>query len=47
MVHQPSEVADGWWLDLAELAARLADPCWSFVPDGRVTLEHYLRQVKP
>ncbi|MCZ7422549.1 MULTISPECIES: NUDIX domain-containing protein [unclassified Micromonospora] len=47
VVHQPSEVADGWWLDLAELVARLADPAWPFVPDGRVTLDRYLRQVPP
>lgn len=44
VVHQASEVADGWWLSRAELAARLADPNWPFVPDGRVTLAHYLRR---
>ena len=33
--HQPEEVAAGWWMELAELADRLADPGWPFVPDGR------------
>jgi len=42
IVHQPAEVADGWWLDWDELLARLADPTWPFVPDGRATLDRYL-----
>jgi 8-oxo-dGTP pyrophosphatase MutT (NUDIX family) len=40
--HQPEEVADGWWITLEELRARLADPSWPFVPDGRFCLELYL-----
>ncbi|MBO0871610.1 MAG: NUDIX domain-containing protein [Micromonosporaceae bacterium] len=38
IVHQPTEVADGWWMEQAELLARLADPQWPFVPDGRAVL---------
>ena len=33
--HQATEVADGWWMTLADLQVRLADPDWPFVPDGR------------
>jgi 8-oxo-dGTP pyrophosphatase MutT (NUDIX family) len=40
--HQPEEVADGWWVTLEDLQARLADPAWPFVPDGRFCLELYL-----
>jgi 8-oxo-dGTP pyrophosphatase MutT (NUDIX family) len=40
--HQPEEVADGWWVTLGDLQARLADPTWPFVPDGRFCLELYL-----
>jgi 8-oxo-dGTP pyrophosphatase MutT (NUDIX family) len=36
--HQPSEVAEGGWLTLAELAALLADPARPFVPDTRQLL---------
>lgn len=43
IVHQPSEVAAGWWVEWDELLARLADPTWPFVPDGRATLEHWRR----
>ncbi len=39
VVHQPDEVAEGSWMTLAELRARLADPSWVFVPDGRAGLE--------
>ncbi len=46
VVHQPSEVAAGRWMDLAELIARLADPTWPFVPDGRATLDRYLRHTR-
>jgi 8-oxo-dGTP pyrophosphatase MutT (NUDIX family) len=35
VVHQPEEVAAGWWMPLEQLRAKLADPDWSFVPDGR------------
>ncbi len=33
---QPSEVADGGWMTIAELRERLADPARPFVPDGRL-----------
>jgi 8-oxo-dGTP pyrophosphatase MutT (NUDIX family) len=39
--HQPEEVAEGGWMPVAELAARLADPAWPFVPDGRVLVERW------
>ncbi len=41
VIHQPSEVAAGWWITWDELLTRVADPTWPFVPDGRVILEHY------
>ena len=41
IVHQPEEVADGRWMSLAELRARLDDPEWSFVPDGRQFAEEW------
>jgi 8-oxo-dGTP pyrophosphatase MutT (NUDIX family) len=39
--HQPEEVAEGGWMALAELRARLADPSWPFVPDGRMLVERW------
>jgi 8-oxo-dGTP pyrophosphatase MutT (NUDIX family) len=39
--HQPDEVAEGGWMPVAELRARLADPAWPFVPDGRALVEHW------
>ena len=39
VVHQPEEVASGEWCTLDELAARLADPGFDFVPDGRRLLD--------
>ena len=39
--HQPDEVADGGWMPLEELRARLRDPSWPFVPDGRMLVEHW------
>jgi 8-oxo-dGTP pyrophosphatase MutT (NUDIX family) len=42
IVHQPTEVAEGGWMAWHELLARLADPSWPFVPDGRASLQHYL-----
>jgi 8-oxo-dGTP pyrophosphatase MutT (NUDIX family) len=42
--HQPTEVADGWWSTLDDLADRLADPDWPFVPDGRFCLRLYLER---
>ena len=35
VVHQPEEVAEGWWMPVTELRRRLDDPGWPFVPDGR------------
>ncbi len=44
IVHQPEEVADGWWMSLDELRTRLADPGWPFVPDGRVLMTEWFRR---
>jgi 8-oxo-dGTP pyrophosphatase MutT (NUDIX family) len=38
IVHQASEVEDGWWMSLTDLLARLDDPTFPFVPDGRAVL---------
>ncbi len=38
IAHQASEVADGWWMSLPDLLARLDDATWPFVPDGRAAL---------
>ena len=40
--HQVSEVASGGWLTVPELRARLADPDWPVVPDGRVGIDRWL-----
>jgi isopentenyldiphosphate isomerase len=42
ITHQPAEVASGAWLTPDELRARLADPTWPFVPDGRALIEPWL-----
>jgi len=42
ITHQPEEVAWGGWMTPAELRARLADPGWPFVPDGRVLLQRLI-----
>ncbi|MFG1770412.1 NUDIX domain-containing protein [Nocardia salmonicida] len=42
IVHQPSEIVDGWWWTDAELRARLRDPAWPFVPDTRVVVDGLL-----
>lgn len=42
VVHQPSEVAEGGWMEIDELRERLADPSWPFVPDGRAAAERWL-----
>ena len=34
MTHQPSEVAEGGWWTLDELAARIVAPDRAWVPDG-------------
>jgi 8-oxo-dGTP pyrophosphatase MutT (NUDIX family) len=39
ITHQAAEVAWGGWMTPAELSARLADPGWPFVPDGRQLVE--------
>jgi 8-oxo-dGTP pyrophosphatase MutT (NUDIX family) len=41
VTHQPEEVAWGGWMTPAELQARLADPDWPFVPDGRELLDRW------
>ncbi|ANW22236.1 NUDIX domain-containing protein (plasmid) [Streptomyces clavuligerus] len=47
IVHQRSEIADGWWLPWHELMTRLNDPDWPFVPDGRSHLTHYAHGGRP
>jgi 8-oxo-dGTP pyrophosphatase MutT (NUDIX family) len=42
--HQPGEVADGGWMALSELRARLADPAWPFVPDGRLLVTRWFAE---
>ncbi|MFD3508933.1 NUDIX domain-containing protein [Nocardia sp. NPDC058666] len=44
IVHQPSEIADGWWWTDAELRAHLNDPAWPFVPDTRTVLNGLLTE---
>ncbi|WP_214365165.1 NUDIX domain-containing protein [Pseudonocardia sp. H11422] len=44
VVHQPSEITSGGWMDLAELRTRLADPGWPFVPDGRALIERWFAE---
>ena len=44
IVHQPEEIAAGWWMSIDELQAKLADPAWPFVPDGRALIEEWLRR---
>jgi isopentenyldiphosphate isomerase len=39
ITHQEAEIAWGGWLTLDELQARLADPSWPFVPDGRALFD--------
>ena len=42
ITHQPEEIVWGAWMDVGELATRLADPGWPFVPDGRAMLGTWL-----
>jgi 8-oxo-dGTP pyrophosphatase MutT (NUDIX family) len=44
IIHQPSEVVAGWWMKLADLRGRLADPVWPFVPDGRLGIQEWFRR---
>jgi 8-oxo-dGTP pyrophosphatase MutT (NUDIX family) len=43
-VHQPEEVAAGWWMDLDDLRARIDDPDWPVVPDGRALFHQWLAE---
>jgi hypothetical protein len=45
--HQPAEVAWGAWMTPEELRARLADPDWPFVPDGRALVERWFAEGCP
>ncbi|WP_239575327.1 NUDIX hydrolase [Actinokineospora baliensis] len=45
ITHQPSEVADGWWMTIDDLRTRLADPTWPFVPDGRLAALEWLKRL--
>jgi 8-oxo-dGTP pyrophosphatase MutT (NUDIX family) len=45
--HQAEEVAAGGWMPLVELQARLADPSWPFVPDGRMLVERWFAEHGP
>ncbi|WP_285748279.1 NUDIX domain-containing protein [Lentzea sp. NBRC 105346] len=42
--HQPEEVAWGGWMPFEELKAKLADPGWPMVPDGRAIALEWLRR---
>lgn len=42
VVHQPEEVADGWWMEWDELVRRSTDPDWPMVPDGRALVRYLL-----
>ncbi|NLE80415.1 MAG: NUDIX domain-containing protein [Rhodococcus sp.] len=46
-VHQPTEIADGWWWTHDQLLEHLADPEWPFVPDTRVLLADFLTALSP
>lgn len=41
---QPEEVAWGTWMALDELADRLADPTWPFVPDSRALIGSWVAE---
>ena len=45
IVHQPSEVAWGQWMTLAEVVDRLET--WDWVPDGLEIFRRYLRERRP
>jgi len=44
ITNQVEEIIDGEWLTVDELRAKLADPDWPFVPDGRLAFEEWLRR---
>jgi isopentenyldiphosphate isomerase len=44
IVHQPEEVADGWWMPWEQLQSGLAGPDWPFMPDGRFFVDEYMRR---
>ncbi|SFS70043.1 Isopentenyldiphosphate isomerase [Saccharopolyspora flava] len=44
VVHQPEEVAEGWWMPVSELSERLSDPQQPWVPDGRAFALRWLRE---
>ncbi|SHF05010.1 NUDIX hydrolase [Streptoalloteichus hindustanus] len=44
VVHQPEEIAEGGWLPLDELRARLSDPTWPWTPDGRALFTEWDRR---
>ncbi|GAA0514424.1 NUDIX hydrolase [Saccharopolyspora subtropica] len=46
IVHQPDEVAEGWWMPLPELRERLRDPSWPFVPDARQFVQEWFARAK-
>jgi 8-oxo-dGTP pyrophosphatase MutT (NUDIX family) len=41
---QASEIAEGWWMPLAELRERLSGRDWPFVPDGRLVMERWFAE---
>ncbi|WP_091448655.1 NUDIX hydrolase [Actinokineospora iranica] len=43
IVTQAAEIASGEWMTVADLRARLADPAWPFVPDGRLAALEWFR----
>lgn len=42
--HQPEEVAWGGWMPFDELKAKIEDPEWPMVPDGRAISREWLRR---
>ena len=44
IAHQPEEISWGGWMTVDELRAKLMDPTWRFVPDGRALLQRLLER---
>jgi 8-oxo-dGTP pyrophosphatase MutT (NUDIX family) len=44
VIPQPEEILAGEWLSLDELRARLDDPRWEFVPDGRSAIQRWFAE---